>query len=84
MESSARGIQEVMERISNRLICSTKPINTPERFAVYRKGKKSAGLDMDKGKPLDMLKLGVVETLRVKDRAIQSAAEAAAMILRIA
>jgi len=38
---------------------------------------------MDKGKPLDMLKLGVVEPLRVKSQAIQSAAEAAAMILRI-
>jgi archaeal chaperonin len=38
---------------------------------------------MDKGKPLDMLKLGVVEPLRVKSQAIQSAAEAAAMILII-
>ena len=38
---------------------------------------------MDKGKPLDMLKLGVVEPLRIKSQDIQSAAEAAAMILRI-
>ncbi len=44
---------------------------------------KSAGLDMDTGKPVDMLKLGVVEPLRVKTQAIQSAAEAAVMIIRI-
>jgi thermosome len=49
----------------------------------HEKGGKSAGLDMDTGKPVDMLKLGVVEPLRVKTQAIQSAAEAAVMILRI-
>ncbi len=35
------------------------------------------------GKPVDMLKAGVVEPLRVKTQAISSAAEAAVMILRI-
>jgi len=49
----------------------------------HEKGLKSAGLDMDTGKPVDMLKLGVVEPLRVKTQAIQSAAEAAVMIIRI-
>ena len=49
----------------------------------HEKGMKSAGLDMDTGKPVDMLKLGVVEPLKVKTQAIQSAAEAAVMILRI-
>jgi chaperonin GroEL (HSP60 family) len=38
---------------------------------------------MDTGKPVDMLKLGVLEPLRVKTQAIQSAAEAAVMIIRI-
>ena len=38
---------------------------------------------METGKPVDMLSLGVVEPLRVKTQAIQSAAEAAVMILRI-
>ena len=38
---------------------------------------------MDTSKPVDMLKLGVVEPLRVKTQAIQSAAEAAVMIIRI-
>jgi thermosome len=49
----------------------------------HEKGVKTAGLDMDTGKPVDMLNLGVVEPLRVKTQAINSAAEAAVMILRI-
>jgi len=49
----------------------------------HEKGVKSSGLDMDTGEPVDMLKLGVVEPLRVKTQAINSAAEAAVMILRI-
>jgi chaperonin GroEL (HSP60 family) len=49
----------------------------------HEKGVKSAGLDMDTGEPVDMLAQGVVEPLRVKTQAINSAAEAAVMILRI-
>jgi archaeal chaperonin len=49
----------------------------------HEKGVKSSGLDMETGKPVDMLNLGVVEPLRVKTQAVQSAAEAAVMILRI-
>ncbi len=49
----------------------------------HEKAAKSAGLDMDTGKAVDMLNLGVVEPLKVKTQAIQSAAEAAVMILRI-
>jgi thermosome len=51
--------------------------------SAHEKGIKTAGLDMDSGKPVDMLSLGVVEPLRVKTQAINSAAEAAVMILRI-
>jgi thermosome len=49
----------------------------------HEMGSKTSGLDMDTGKPVDMLSLGVVEPLRVKTQAINSAAEAAVMILRI-
>jgi thermosome len=49
----------------------------------HEKGVKGAGLDMDTGEPVDMLAQGVVEPLRVKTQAINSAAEAAVMILRI-
>jgi len=51
--------------------------------SAHEKGMKSAGLDIDTGKPVDMLNLGVVEPQRVKTQAINSAAEAAVMILRI-
>ncbi|OPY51069.1 MAG: Thermosome subunit alpha [Methanosaeta sp. PtaU1.Bin112] len=49
----------------------------------HEMGSKTSGLDMDTGKPVDMMNLGVVEPLRVKTQAINSAAEAAVMILRI-
>ncbi|MEM4576810.1 MAG: thermosome subunit beta [Candidatus Nezhaarchaeales archaeon] len=41
------------------------------------------GVDVYAGKPVDMLKLGVIEPLSVKLTALKSATEAAAMILRI-
>jgi len=46
-------------------------------------GKKTFGLDVYEGRPVDMLRAGVVEPLRVKTQAVSSAAEAAVMILRI-
>ena len=51
--------------------------------SAHEAGKKTFGLDVDAGKPADMLKAGIVEPLRVKTQAISSAAEAAVMILRI-
>jgi thermosome len=51
--------------------------------AAHEEGKKTFGLDVDAGKPADMVKAGIVEPLRVKTQAISSAAEAAVMILRI-
>ncbi|MBO4521816.1 MAG: TCP-1/cpn60 chaperonin family protein [Methanomicrobium sp.] len=52
----------------------------------HEKGKKDSktfGLNVYEGKPVNMLKAGVVEPMRVKTQAIASAAEAAIMILRI-
>jgi len=49
----------------------------------HEKGVKTAGLDMETGKPSDMQEKGVVEPMRVKTQAINSAAESAVMILRI-
>ena len=51
--------------------------------AAHESGKKTFGLDVYEGKPVDMEKAGVVEPLRVKTQAVTSAAEAAVMILRI-
>ena len=49
----------------------------------HEKGVKTAGLDMATGGPVNMEEKGVVEPMRVKTQAINSATEAAVMILRI-
>jgi len=41
------------------------------------------GVDVTKGRSIDMMKAGVIEPTRVKSQAIRAAAEAAQMILRI-
>ncbi len=46
-------------------------------------GKKNMGVDVVKGKPIDMVELGVIEPIRVGKQAIDSATDAAVMILRI-
>jgi chaperonin GroEL (HSP60 family) len=46
-------------------------------------GKKNAGVDVVKGKPVDMIEQGVIEPIRVGRQAIDSATDAAVMILRI-
>ena len=46
-------------------------------------GSKNFGVDVYNGKVVDMMKLGVIEPLRIKTQAIKSASEAAVMILRI-
>ena len=51
--------------------------------AAHENGQKTFGLDVFEGKPVDFLKEGVIEPLRVKVRAITSAVETADMILRI-
>ncbi|MGB3943616.1 MAG: thermosome subunit alpha [Methanothrix sp.] len=51
--------------------------------SAHETGMKNAGLNMETGEAVDMLKEGVVEPIRVKTQAISSATEAAVMILRI-
>ncbi len=46
-------------------------------------GKRNMGVDVVKGKPIDMFELGVIEPIRVGRQAIDSATDAAVMILRI-
>jgi thermosome len=49
----------------------------------HDKKKLSAGLDIFTGRVEDMLKMGVIEPLKIKLQAIKSASEVAEMILRI-
>jgi len=62
------------------------PINTLVDLRSKHEGKaanKNFGLNVESGKITDMLKLNVLEPLRVKTQAISSASEVANMILRI-
>lgn len=54
-----------------------------ELRSQHEKGNKDAGLDVYTGKVVDMAEKGIIEPLRVKIQAINSATEAASMILRI-
>lgn len=51
--------------------------------AEHDRKKPSAGLDVFTGEVADMIKMGVIEPLKIKLQAVQSASEAAEMILRI-
>nr|WP_276254985.1 thermosome subunit alpha [Halovivax sp. TS33] len=54
-----------------------------ELTASHDGGDRTAGLDPDTGGPFDALEAGVVEPVRVKRSALESAVDAATMILRI-
>jgi len=54
-----------------------------ELKAAHEKDGKYAGVDVETGKVVDMNEKGVLEPLRVKTHAIESATEVAVMILRI-
>ena len=54
-----------------------------ELKSEHEKGKKHAGIDVFKGKVIDMFENGVIEPAQVKKQAIKSASEAAIMILKI-
>ncbi len=60
------------------------PINTLiDLRSAHSKKKKAAGINLKTGKVGDMLKLQVIEPLRVGTQAIDSATDVAIMILRI-
>ncbi|MFQ6106038.1 MAG: thermosome subunit beta [Thermoplasmata archaeon] len=48
-----------------------------------KKANKNAGVDIYSGKVKDMIRMNVVEPIRVKTQAVKSATDVAAMILRI-
>lgn len=54
-----------------------------EMRSRHEAGEKNAGLNVYRGKVVDMLEEGVVEPLRLKTQALSSATDAANMILRI-
>ncbi len=59
------------------------PIDKLANLRSQHESDKNAGLDVFTGRVQDMLKLGVIEPLKIKLQAVKSASEAAEMILRI-
>jgi chaperonin GroEL (HSP60 family) len=51
--------------------------------SAHANGQKNAGINVYTGEIVDMYEEGVIEPLRVKKQAIQSAAETAALLIRI-
>ncbi|MBS3090382.1 TCP-1/cpn60 chaperonin family protein [Candidatus Pacearchaeota archaeon] len=54
-----------------------------ELKARHEKGEKNAGLNLFTNKIEDVMKVGIIEPLKIKTQAIDSASEVAMMILRI-
>jgi len=50
---------------------------------AHQEGKKTYGLNLDTGKPIDMAEKGVIEPIRGKSQALSSAVEVTTMILSI-
>ncbi|MFA6049129.1 MAG: thermosome subunit beta [Candidatus Micrarchaeia archaeon] len=64
--------------------CGMDSINTlVELRSKHEKGQKTAGIDVYACKVADMKALNVIEPVKIKRQAIQSASEVAEMILRI-
>ncbi|MDK2849778.1 MAG: archaeal chaperonin [Candidatus Woesearchaeota archaeon] len=54
-----------------------------ELRAVHKKGNKNHGLNVDTGKVVDCLEEGILEPMKIKVQAINSASEVASLILRV-
>ena len=82
IDSFAQSIEIIPKTLASN--AGLDPINIMlELRSQHKKGKKHAGINVMKGKVDDMLKAEVIEPLRLGIQEIQSASEAATMILRI-
>ena len=59
------------------------PIDTLTELKAAHESDKSAGINIFTGKVEDVLRVGIIEPLKIKSQAINSASEVAMMILRI-
>ena len=82
VEAFARALRQLPT-----IICDNAGFDSAELVtnlrAEIKSGKESAGLNMFDGKVDDMAAQGVTEAFRVKEQALNSATEAAEMILRV-
>ncbi len=81
-----RAFAEALEVVPRTLAENTglDPVDAlVEIRSAHEEGNVNHGLDVEKGKVVDMRKAGVIEPKGIKEQALQSASEAAEMILRI-
>lgn len=81
-----RAFAEALEVIPRTLAENTglDPVDAlVEIRSAHEQGNVNHGLDVEKGKVVNMKKAGVIEPKGIKEQALQSASEAAEMILRI-
>ena len=79
----ANAVETVPRTLAENAGLDTIDIIVDLRAKHEKPGCKNFGIDVYSGKVVDMMKLGVVEPLRIKTQAIKSASEAAVMTLRI-
>jgi len=82
MEGYARALMQLPTIMSDN--AGFDPVDLVAQLrAAYVEGKNSSGINMETGQIADMAKQGVVESFRVKYAMLNSATEAAEMILRV-
>jgi len=82
MEAFARALRQIPTIIADNAGYDSADLVARLRAAHY-KGDVTAGLDMRQGALGSMEELGILESFRVKQQVLNSAAEAAEMILRV-
>jgi len=82
VEAFARALRQLPTIICDNAGYDSAELVTNLRSEIHN-GAITSGLNMFAGKVDDMDKLGVTEAFRVKEQALNSATEAAEMILRV-
>lgn len=83
INSFANAVESIPKSLAENAGLDTIDILVELRAKHDKPANKNLGVDVYEGKIADMMKLGVIEPLRVKTQAIKSASEAAIMILRV-
>lgn len=82
IDAFAAALRQLPTILANNAGYDSNELVTRLRAAVYN-GSRTTGLDLDKGELADMRELGIVESYKLKNAALTSAAEAAEMLLRV-
>eukprot|EP01113_Clastostelium_recurvatum_P019843 TRINITY_DN2349_c0_g1_i3.p1 TRINITY_DN2349_c0_g1~~TRINITY_DN2349_c0_g1_i3.p1 ORF type:complete len:535 (-),score=135.41 TRINITY_DN2349_c0_g1_i3:217-1821(-) len=82
MESFSRALRQIPTIIADNAGYDSSELVTQLRAAHYR-GETTSGLNMKDGSVGDVQALGIVESFKVKQQILVSAAEAAEMIIRV-